>query len=350
MTRYEVVFESMKLIQILLLPLHIFAVFSEKKSFVDHPVLGNRWINERGLHRVRCALAARMSQWRRSRLASRVSSGDRTQFDAQGLVSKPQFLPPDVFEGLRREILEQKWETLEMRQGPALTRHAPLDLHSLAQKAPNLYRFVTSREVNDLIRYASATGGRPEFSLQAIISEGVGAGDDPQCVPHEDTFHATAKAWFFLDDVGPEDGPFFYVPGSHVRNPERLQWEYRKSLTAAQDPCLYHARGSFRVKATELADLNLPSPQPQYVRANTLVVADTSGFHGRTPSPNPTVRVEIYATLRRNPYLPWLGWHLANLPFLRSHLGTLLLSASDSLQGTRFRWVWPRGGNRFLNK
>lgn len=340
----------MKLLQVLLLPLHLAAVLTGKKSFVDNPVLGSRWLNAWGLHRYRCAVAARMSHWRRSRLASRVAAADRDAFDAQGMVMKAAFLPRDVFQGMRREILEQTWETLEMRQGPALTRHAPLDLHGLAERAPCLYRFVSSPEVNDLIRYAAATGGRPEFSLQAIITDGVVAGEDPQCVPHADTFHAAAKAWFFLDDVGPQDGPFFYVPGSHQRTRERLEWEHRKSQTAANDACIFHARGSFRVGAADLTELGLPQPQPQCVRANTLVVADISGFHGRTPSPTPTVRVEIYATLRRNPFLPWLGLHLLDLPLIRSRLGSLNLAASRLLHGTGLRWVWPRAGNKRLAK
>ena len=82
--------------------------------------------------------------------------------------------------------------------------------------------------------------------------------------------HTTSKAWFFLHDVGPDDGPFFYVPGSHRRTPERLDWENKQSLTAASHPLLYHARGSFRVSEEELAELNLGKPELLVVKANTL--------------------------------------------------------------------------------
>ena len=47
---------------------------------------------------------------------------------------------------------------------------------------------------------------------------------------HADTFHPTAKFWLFLDDVGIEDGPFAYVPGSHKLTPERLAWEHEQAL------------------------------------------------------------------------------------------------------------------------
>ena len=50
--------------------------------------------------------------------------------------------------------------------------------------------------------------------------------------------------------------------------------------------------------------------------ANTLIVADTFGFHARGASSRPTTRVEIWAMGRRNPFLPWTGldpWSVAAL-------------------------------------
>jgi hypothetical protein len=46
------------------------------------------------------------------------------------------------------------------------------------------------------------------------------------------------------------------------------------------------------------------------VPANTLVVADTCGFHARAASDRPTLRVEIWAYSRRSPFLPWTGFDL----------------------------------------
>ena len=336
----------MKFWQILKLPLSLLQVFTGFKSFVDNPILGSRWLNERGLHRYRCAVAARMAAWRRRRMAAHLDPADREAFDATGLVVKPDFLPMETFERLRREILGQSWETLEMCQGITVTRRAPLDPGALADRAPILAQFVRDLRVVDLIRYAASTGGRPIFSLQAIFTSGGSVGEDPQTIPHQDTFHAAAKAWFFLHDVGSEDGPFYYVPASHRRTPERLDWEQRQSLTAACHPNRYHARGSFRVSESELADLGFAMPKPLAVRANTLVVADTSGFHGRTPSPSPTVRIEIFTSMRRSPFLPWLGLHVWDLPLLRNWPGTLELGACRMLKGRGIRWLWPEGGRK----
>src|SRR3546814_7089204 len=62
-----------------------------------------------------------------------------------------------------------------------------------------------------------------------------------------------------------------------------------------------------RIEPRELAELSLPPPQRFAVPANTLVVADTCGFHGRCPSSKSARRVEIWAYSRRNPFLPWTG-------------------------------------------
>ena len=102
----------MNLIQTLKLPLSFLQIFSSTKSFVDNPVLGSSKFNEWGLHRSRCAIAARMATWRRKRLSDRLDPADIEAFDTTGLVIKPDFLPAETFEQLRREILEQSWDTL----------------------------------------------------------------------------------------------------------------------------------------------------------------------------------------------------------------------------------------------
>lgn len=330
-----------KLIQILKLPFHALALLSGAKSFADNPVIGSERLNRAGLHRTRCLVADRMAQWRRAKLAPRIPEAHRRQFDENGFVVISDFLPAAMFEALRREAMETPRSVLEMVQGPTVTRRAMLD----GSPDSALARVVRDERLCDLIRYAASSAGRPVFSLQAIRC--AGPGHDPQTEIHADTFHATAKAWLFLHDVGPEDGPFFYVPGSHRRSAARLRWEHRQSLGAARHPVRYHARGSFRIAPEELPALGLPPPRSMAVRANTLVVADTSGFHGRTPSPRATLRLELYATLRRNPFLPWLGLHALNAPGLRYRVGTVATELVELLEKIGKKLPWrPLGPKR----
>ena len=104
---------------------------------------------------------------------------------------------------------------------------------------------------------------------------------------HADTFHPTVKAWLFLTDVAEDAGPFTYVPGSHRLTAERLAWERRMSLAARQSANAEIRQGSFRIDPAELPSLGLPPPRAFAVPANTLVVADTFGFHARGPSLRP---------------------------------------------------------------
>jgi hypothetical protein len=134
---------------------------------------------------------------------------------------------------------------------------------------------------------------------------------------------AAAKAWLFLRDVAEEDGPFVYVPRSHRLTPGRLERERTQSETAAAAQDRNHAAGSFRAGAAETAAMGYRPPVSFAVPANTLVVADTHGFHARGPSLRPSVRVALYGSLRRNPFLPWTGLDPMSLPGLRGRSAQL---------------------------
>ena len=166
--------------------------------------------------------------------------------------------------------------------------------------------------------------------IQSILRHAHDGAPDPQTALHADTFHPTVKAWLFLMDVAADAGPFTYVPGSHRLTSERLAWERRMSLAApsSRDPEI--RQGSFRIDPAELAALGLPEPRAFAVPANTLIVADTFGFHARGPSAGRSVRVEIWAYGRRSPFVPWPGldwWSgaaLARRSLLSWRLGDLM--------------------------
>jgi hypothetical protein len=152
--------------------------------------------------------------------------------------------------------------------------------------------------------------------VQSILRHARAGPQDPQTLLHADTFHPTVKAWLFLTDVAADCGPFTYVPGSHRLNAARLAWERRMSLAARHSANAENREGSFRIDPAELATLGLPQPRAFAVSANTLVVADTFGFHARGPSAGPSLRVEIWAYGRRSPFLPWaamIPWTTAGL-------------------------------------
>lgn len=200
-----------------------------------------------------------------------------------------------------------------MRQGQTVTRMIPLT-HAAKRRAPETVRVAHDRALNRLAGYVAGRTGAPIHFIQTVIAEPQRGPADPQTALHADTFHSTSKFWLFLHDVTLEDGPFMFAPGSHKLTPERLKWEYEQSLTAKEAKRAHHSFGSFRVGADEMERFGYRPPQPVPVKANTLVIADTYGFHARTPSSKPTTRVEVHGHMRRNPFTPWNGLDIQALP------------------------------------
>ncbi|MCP3870320.1 MAG: phytanoyl-CoA dioxygenase family protein [Gammaproteobacteria bacterium] len=200
-------------------------------------------------------------------------------------------------------------ENLEVRensQGNTLTRRVLLDDEALEQ-VPNCRNLLEKKEYLRLLSYVAATFRQPLFYIQSI-KNGFGIDQpDPQKTLHSDTFHPTMKSWFFLDDVAPEQGPFTYVPGSHRLTLGRLLWEYRQSVNGKHLEVIYARRGSFRTSPDELEAMGYGKPVALAVRRNTLVVADTHGFHCRGQATGKVSRLEIWANRRTNPFNPLPG-------------------------------------------
>ena len=309
-------------------PFWLLALASGAKSFSGNKVLGSPGLNRRGLHAWRISLAHRMAWMRRRRLAALVSAQDRDAFARDGFVLKPDFLPALEFERLRSAVLGTAGPAREMTQGDTITRRLALDATALA-RLPEAAALLRRADLGGLVRYVGASRQEPLWYVQTILSHVKEGAPDPQTELHADTFHPTVKAWLFLTDVAADEGPFVYVPGSHRLTPERLAWERETSINAAEARDKYSARGSFRIRADELERLSLPPPKAFAVAANTLVVADTVGFHARGFSARPSRRAEIWAYGRRNPFLPWTGLDPLSLPGVAERRVSALWRWSD---------------------
>jgi len=299
------------------------------KSFERNPVIGSRWLNERGLHTARVRIAGRIAEMRRRHLASLVSEADRAAFARDGFVIRPNFLPDTEFAELLRQVKAYRGMLREIGEGDTILRKIALDPKTLAA-LPALGRLLRHPEWRGLIRYIGSRDAEPVVWIQSILRHAHEGPADPQTALHADTFHPTVKAWLFLTDVAADAGPFTYVPGSHRLTPERLDWERRMSLAAPSSRDADTRQGSFRIEPGELAALGLPEPRIFAVPANTLIVADTFGFHARGPSAGRSVRVEIWAYGRRSPFVPWPGFDwwsgaaLARRSLLGWRLGDML--------------------------
>lgn len=297
----------------LLLPVSLLRLFSSYKSFAD-PYLGSATLNRRGLHVWRVKLAHAMAERRRRKLEHLVPSEDRKAFAENGFVAKHNALSPSDHAALLAELRSLEAPAREMTEGKAVTRRIAVTPDLLA-RMPTLKRFLESPTWTGLTRYIGSFNAEPIICIQTIFGEAAadGAVGDPQTRLHMDTFHPTMKAWLFLEDVPPDQGPFTYVPGSHRPTKRRLAWHRRRSVQAATATA---KGGAFRVADAELPRLHLPGRTVFAVPGNTLVVGDTFGLHARGLSLRPSTRVEIYASMRPNPFNPFVFLDTAWLPFV----------------------------------
>ncbi len=310
------------------------------KSFGDNPLIGSARLNALGLHVARVRIAHRLAARRRRRLAPALHAEDRAALDRDGFLVKPDALPQDLFWRVRDEVGAYHGPAREMRQGTTTTRRIALDKAALA-RMPALREALALPLWRDTIRYAWSFDAEPIIYVQTILSGEDSLDTDPQCHLHADTFHPTVKAWLFLTDVGPGEAPFTYVPGSHRPTPARLAWDRQMSCNAAAAPDRMTRRGSPRISAESLPALGLPEPVALAVPANTLVVADTAGFHARGPSRTANLRVEIWAYGRRNPFQPWAGmdaWSMIGLADRRSMLFWRFRDALERLGLAKAVW------------
>lgn len=292
-------------------------VLTASKDFNDRWV-GHRYLNARGLHRGR----VRMADLARRLRTAQASSDITRALAADGCVAVERFLPEATF-GRLRDSVEARVEALsrahpagdggdgfgskrpfpggfDRHDGGTLNRFIEIDWEAMPEAAI----FAADPRLAALSRVAVGRSfPARRLSIYLTRSGAEGTGHDIQSDLHRDTFHATLKFWYFLRPVTREDGPFAYVPGSHRQTRARLDWEDAEARRVTSWP-RGKRHGAFRIDPARLSDLGLPPPRLFAVPANTLVLADTVGFHNRTPGHSGAERLALYGALRPWPFAP----------------------------------------------
>ncbi len=294
--------------RIALTPVWALQLFSGAKSFRTNGLIGSRTLNRLGLHVARKVLAHGFTSARRFFLAPLVPAQLRRRFRADGYVMIRDFLPPATFAALLREAqVLAEGDGLRIQEGDTRTELALVDEAALA-RSPHLAGLLQDPRFLGLANFIGARLKHPFCQIQTLARDFAAAESDPQKSTHADTFHPTLKGWLFLDDVDEARGPLNYVPGSHRLTPKRLAWEHRQSLKAGASPDPHVAAGSFRASADDLRAMDLPQPLALAVPANTLILADTGGFHRRGEAMDGRPRRAVYFWMRTNPFNPVLGF------------------------------------------
>jgi hypothetical protein len=318
----------------LLMPVWTVQLFGTAKSFRDNPLIGSALLNRLGLHAGRLVAAHALNRLRLGLLSPLAEPAQRRQFRDQGYVVIPNYLPAGEFAALERQVRQARGEVRECIQGDTLTHRILLDDEALATM-PALGHLFARPGFEALLKYCAARLKRPLYYVQSIKNGYVEGPPDPQKTLHSDTFHPTMKAWFFIDAVPLDGGPFTYVPGSHRLTRARLGWEYERSCRAGSLSDGYSEKGSMRATPEDLKALGLPDPVRLAVEPNTLVVADTHGFHCRGQARPRTSRLEIWAYSRTNPFNPLPGFGFRFVSRLECRLAKLYWRWQDDRAAKR---------------
>lgn len=315
-----------------LAPLWTLQLATGAKNFDRNAVLGSRRLNAGGLHRSRVAIAAKLARHRRRTLADAVPAAWLEQFEKNGFIEIRNVLPAEIFRQLREQIMRLEAPRRVMTQGNAITRRMAIN-SAMLNTAPLLRTFLDHPAIAAAMRYVATFDSQPLHYIQGILKSADGL-EDPQTSLHADTFHSSMKSWLFLNDVREGSGALTYVPGSHRLTDARLRWEQeRADIICTGGGDRLSRRGSFRIAEDELGKLELSQPVELAVPANTLVIADTFGFHARGRSEGANQRVEIWSYLRRNPFLPWAGGDILSTPALADRRVDMLWNFRDRFQG-----------------
>lgn len=312
-------------------PFYLIAVFTQSKSFKANYIIGSKALNVMGLHVFRVLLSHAIFRFKLLCLSPLVSKEIYSQYLSQGYLVIENFLAEGDFDKLEGEVREYGGETRQNIQGDTSVYRSFLAGNNIGDN-PSVSSLCNNNKLLKILRFTSGKNESPRFHIEQL-RHGLGNAkkSDPQKNLHSDTFHPTMKAWLFLDDVSEENGPFNYVVGSHKLTWKRLKWEYRRSIIAKNINDGYSEKGSFRAMQEDLDLLGYGEVKPLKVNKNSLVIANTYGFHCRgAASRKNAKRLAIWVSSRVNPFNPFIG---CNFKFLSDLRDVAMLKYQSHLDG-----------------
>ncbi len=217
-----------------------------------------------------------------------------TALARDGVASMPNFLPPEVFRSIVAEFDAARQAGL-LVTAPCVEDNGVIeDLVAVGkhrQHFPVTYRtFSDNQSLRDLV--GDIIGRTPDTTslIISVARQSLEPTSPARLIGsnyiHADIHFPSVKAWLYLNDIDESNGAFVFAPGSQRITLGRLGYEYEASVRVA------------RAKADGAVHTTVPyglarMPRPDQLRrmgiveksfvgkANTLVIANTMGFHRR---------------------------------------------------------------------
>lgn len=271
------------------------------RVFTDAKTVDSRALNLAGVQPFRAVTARLLYKLRRGSHDPLIAELSRT-----GIIVCQDFLPPAEFTAVTHEAEDYMSEspvTWLSEYGTTQVRHFSLTTVD-SERFPLLGHWLGHEQV---LALASAAERRDCRRGSMVAVEQLSLGDysmpDSQTELHLDTFFHTHKFWLYLDDVSARNAAFVYVPGSHLLDSVRLRQDYLES-TSTNEASRRVSDDEVRRRGLERLVVGCPR--------NTLIVANTCGYHGRSVGEAGATRRALHMQFRFNPFSP-TTWNASRL-------------------------------------
>jgi len=250
---------------------------------------------EKGLHAFRMVMA---------RHAERLRYPGMAEFDTEGVVMYENFLSEEDHAKVKAEIEEF----------PISENKQPFNDVNHIMRYDALRKLIHKSDLFKLCAAAAHRSPDDEAAKKHFMHttyiqrlENVPGNGDIQKVCHSDVFYPCVKYWYFPDAVEADQGPFLFAKNSVELDFDRLDFHYRESVEVVKDTWdrrrnKGHGEGSFRAINDDLDKMGLKL-EPITCKSNTLVIANTSGFHCRGDAKQRHIRSALHGAIRvETPY------------------------------------------------
>ena len=280
-------------------------------------IVRSRLLNAAGLQVMRTLLAHSLH---RRRTRNGATSALAVGLAEEGIVVIPEFLPVPMFDGVQAEFRRALEHASTLPLEKTTTSHVFVRYEDSSRRAGRFeegvidHDYVTimpdesdlpvirehllkNERLLGLIRGVSGLSrlSSPEAYLDRMYLSNRAMSDDPQTELHEDIFCHDWRAWFTINAWTEENAAFRYAARSHHLSLSRLAFEYWNSVTNTRDG------GSWRLGPRAKRWLRI-EPQSICCPPNSLVLANTGGYHARGVFQRGHIREAIQLIFRFNPW------------------------------------------------
>ena len=281
---------------------------SDNQIFSESYLVNSYFLNLLGLQAFRY-ISASLVYWLRGIFFKWDNSKEVKILKKEGLLIINNFLNMEDFEKFRDHFksLQNIGLNKILNDGDSSTERSTLSIEQIENNeiltkivcSKKLINILESCEHKKFIKNRFHNFGKygQIVWLDKINNIGFTSIKDSQKTLHSDIFFHTHKVWYFPSEVNAQSGPLNFVKGSHKFSFKRMYLEYINSIderTNTQSPNIRNNKQPLNNYEKNSTICN--------VSANTLVIANTRGYHKRGNSFQGTSRMQLHFRVRRNPF------------------------------------------------